>query len=193
MSITGPFASYMEIDWSNSVDTSGSSYRILHRLDGSDNVLAESSAETRAVTQDLTPATEYVIVLQRQEVDSSWSEQNEVIANTLSASMTLSSLASKTIELSWNSLYAGALFEVFSTASGGTPVGSGTTTDLTTVLRDLLPGTDYTLRLVVYELGQPVGLSKLGLTTNQGSTPGIKMGLIALAVITLILLIIKFK
>lgn len=66
MVVTGPFASYMDIDWSASVDGQGSNYRIVNRVGESDNVLVESSTETKATIRDLQPGSEYRIVLQRK-------------------------------------------------------------------------------------------------------------------------------
>jgi len=190
MELTGPFASYIGIDWSNSVDGQGSLYRIVHRNGSSDDILAESSNVTVATIDGLSPDTEYNIVLQRQELDGSWSDQNEVIVNTLTSLMSFSSVASKTIELTWTGLYSGATFEVFYTLKGGSPVGNGQTTENSSVLRNLSPGSEYTIDLVVYELGQAVGLSRLGLTTNKGSASS-KIIMIVIALIA-ILLGIKF-
>jgi len=186
MQLTGPFASYIGIDWSNSVDGQGSLYRIVHRNGSSDDILAESSNVTVATIDGLSPGTEYNIVLQRQELDGSWSDQNEVIVNTLSSLMSFSSVASKTIELTWTGLYTGASFEVFYTLSGGSAVGNGQTTENSSVLRNLSPGSEYTIELVVYELGQAVGLSSLGLTTNKGSASS-KIIMIVIALIAILL------
>lgn len=196
MVITGPFASYMGIDWSDSVDGSGpngSQYRIVHRDSGSDYVLAESSTETKATIQDLLPGSEYNIVLQRQELGGNWSDQNEVVANTVSASLSLSSVASKTIAVTWPKLYEGAQFEVFYTAPGGTPVGNGRTAahaasrenELSSTLRNLKPGTSYSIDLVIYELEQAVGLAKLGLTTKEGIGAKSMIGIVAVILLIL--------
>lgn len=187
MQLSGPFASYIGIDWTNSVDGEGSLYRIIHREGSSDNILAESSSVTTATIDGLSPGTEYNIVLQRKELDDSWSDQNEVIVNTLSSSMSFSSVASKTIELTWTGLYTGASFEVFYTLSGGSPVGNGQTTETSSILRNLSPGSEYTIDLVVYELGQTVGLSSLGLTTNKGIASNMNIILAVIAVIVILL------
>lgn len=168
MTLTGPFASYIGIDWSASVDGQGSVYRIVNRDNAQgDGVLAESSTETNAVVQGLSPGSEYNIVLQRLELDNTWSDQNEVITNTLISSMSLSSVASKTLELTWTSLYAGAQYEVFYTPSGGNSIGNGQTTDIVNILRSISPGMDYTIELIAYELGEAVGLAKLLNRTNN--------------------------
>ena len=189
MNITGPFASYIGIDWTSSVDGTGSLYRIVDRNSSSDDVLASSSSVTKATIEGLSPGTEYNIVLQRQELAGGWSDQSEVIVNTLTSSMSFSSVASKTIELTWTGLYTGASFEVFYTPSGGSPVGNGQTLENSTVLRDLSPGTEYSVQLVVYELGEAVGLSKLGLTTNQKSSTN----KIILAIVALIIILLGIK
>ncbi len=192
MVITGPFASYMGIDWSASVDGQGSNYRIVNRVNSSDDVLAASSTATAATIQDLQPGSQYTIVLQREELDGSWSDQNEVVANTLSSAMTISSVMSQTLEVSWQPLYSGANFEVLYTASGSTKA-SGQTQDTTTILRDLSPGTSYELNLVVYELGQAVGLARLGMTTNEGIASKLKIGAVALVVLLVAYLLLKKK
>lgn len=188
MVMTGPFASYMGIDWSASVDGQGSQYKIVNRVDSQDDVLAESSTQTSATIQDLQPGSEYRIVLQRLEIDDSWSDQNEVVANTLCSSMSVTSSASKTLELSWTSLYTGAVFELMYSTSGSM-VSNGQTQELSTILRDLNAGTTYDLELVVHELGQAVGLASLGMTTNEGSFLQTKGKLIA-GVVALIALLI---
>ena len=193
MVVTGPFASYMGIDWSASVDGRGSNYRIVNRVDGSDDVLVESSTETKATVQDLQPGSGYKIVLQRAEFGGKWSDQSEVLATTLTSSLSLGSVASRTMELAWTSLYPGASFEILYSAGSGPPVGSGQTQELSAVLRGLEAGTDYQLDLVVYELGQAVGLARLGMTTNNGlfSPKNIKMGGIALIIILVAFLLKK--
>lgn len=189
MVMTGPFASYMGIDWAASVDGQGSQYRIVNRVDDSqDDVLAESSTQTSATIQDLQPGSEYRIVLQRLEIDDSWSDQNEIVASTLSLSMSVTSSASKTLELSWTSLYTGAVFEVMYSTSG-TTVANGQTQELSTILRNLDAGTTYEVDLVVHELGQAVGLARLGMTTNEGSFLQKKGKLIA-GVVALIALLL---
>lgn len=190
MVLTGPFASYMGIDWSASVDGQGSNYRIVNRVNSSDDVLAESSTATAATIQDLQPGTEYRIVLQRLELDNVWSDQNEVVANTLTSSMSINSVLSKTLQVSWQPLYAGANFEVLYSASGSSK-SSGQTQDTTTILRDLSPGTTYELNLVVYELGQAVGLARLGMTTKEGLKSKLTLGAVVVAVLLAVFMVMK--
>ena len=187
MVVTGPFASYMVLDWSASVDGQGSNYRIVNRVSTSDDVLAVSSTQTTATIQDLQPGSEYRVVLQRLELDGSWSDQNEIIANTLISSLSLTSIASQTLELNWTSLYAGATFEIMYGVSGGNLVGSGSTQELSTILRNLKAGTTYDLQLVVYELGQAVGLARLGMTTKEGLSSKLAMGAVAIIVVLIIM------
>ena len=187
MVVTGPFASYMVLDWSASVDGQGSNYRIVNRVSTSDDVLAVSSTQTTATIQDLQPGSEYRVVLQRLELDGSWSDQNEIIANTLISSLSLTSIASQTLELNWTSLYAGATFEIMYGVSGGNLVGGGSTQELSTILRDLKAGTTYDLQLVVYELGQAVGLARLGMTTKEGLSSKLAMGAVAIIVVLIIM------
>ena len=67
----GPFASYIDLDWTDSVDSSGSNYRITNRTSGGDDVLVDSSVTTSATIRDLIPGDTYVFVLQRLELDGS--------------------------------------------------------------------------------------------------------------------------
>lgn len=101
MVLTGPFASYMEIDWSASVSDGSGEYRVVNRVGVKDDILVESSTETSATIQDLQPGSEYQIVLQRREIGT-WVDQNEVVANTLTSELSLSSTASQTMELTWS-------------------------------------------------------------------------------------------
>lgn len=193
MVITGPFASYMGVDWSASVDGQGSNYRIVNRLSTSDDILAESSTQTTATIQDLQPGAEYRIVLQRLEVDQSWSDQNEVLANTLTSSLSLTSIASQTLELNWTSLYAGATFEIMYAPSGESQVGSGSTQELYTILRNLKAGTTYDRQLVVYELGNAVGLASLGMTTKEGLSSKLTIGAVAIIILLVAFMVMKKK
>ena len=190
MVLTGPFASYMEIDWSSSVDGNGSEYRIVNRVGGSDDVLVESSTETNATIQDLRPASEYQIVLQRREIGT-WVDQSGVVANTLTSELSLSSTASQTMELTWSPMYTGASFEILYSTGSGSAVGSGQTQEHSAVLRNLQPETEYELNLVVYELGKPVGLTRLGMTTNAGMNSKVKLGIVALIVLLVAFMIMK--
>lgn len=189
MVLEGPFASYMGIDWLASVDGQGSDYRIVNRVGESDDVLVESSTKTSATIENLKPGSEYRIVLQRKEFGGKWSDQNEVVANTLGSSLSLSSVASKTLELSWTSLYPGASFEIIYAPVGGSEMNSGQTQQLSTILRNLQAGTAYELSLVVHELGRAVGLARLGMKTNDG---GILSGNLKYGVIAVIVLLLGF-
>lgn len=195
MVLTGPFASHMGLDWSASVDGQGSLYRIVNRVGESDDVLVESSTETNAIIQDLQPRSEYRIVLQRNELGGNWSDQNEVAATTLTSSLSLGSVASKTLQLNWTSMYPGASFEIMYSAGSGSPTGSGQTQELSTVVSNLSAGVDYELNLVVYELGQAVGLARLGMTTKEAglfsaSNFNLKLAAIALLIVFLVTFLI---
>jgi len=185
MVLTGPFASYVELDWSASVDGSGSNYRIVDRT-SADDVLVTSSSATLATIQDLNPGQSYNFVLQREEPNLSWSDQSEITTTALTTSLSIASVASKTIEVSWSNLYTGAEFELFYNGTA-----NGKTTDLVSILRDLSPSTAYELELVVYELGEAVGLSTLGMTTNDAFLGGttnvaILIGVIVAAIVAAI-------
>jgi len=162
MVLTGPFSSYVVLDWSASVDGQGSNYRIVDRTESGDVTLVSSSSASEATIQDLTPGSKYVFVLQREELNASWSDQSEITTTALTTALSISSVASKTVEVTWSNLYDGAEFELFYNGTA-----NGKTTDLSSILRDLTPSTAYELELVVYELGVAVGLSSLGMTTND--------------------------
>jgi len=188
MVLEGPFASYVKLDWSASVDGQGSNYRITNRVDSSDDVLAESSSATEATIQDLTPGQSYTFVLQREELDLSWADQSEISTTALTTSLSIASVASKTIEVSWSNLYAGAEFELFYNGTA-----NGKTTDLVSILRDLSPSTEYELELVVYELGESIGLSKLGMTTNDSFLKSSNIAIIVAIIIAIVAAIVGMK
>jgi hypothetical protein len=196
MVVTGPYASYMLLDWSESVDGTGSNYRIVHREQGvEDYVLATSSTTTNATIQDLRPGTEYNIVLQRLEVNGTWSDQNEVVVNTLTSALSMSSVASTTLEVSWNLLYPGANFEVLYSKSGGEASTSGQTQETSVILRNLESATDYEISLLVYELGQASLLSTLGMTTKsrRGMSSNTKLGILLVVVGILVAVLLRKK
>lgn len=188
MVLTGPFASYVQLDWSASTDGQGSNYRITNRVDSVDDVLVASSTATEATIQDLTPGNSYTFVLQREELDATWSDQSEISTTALTTSLSIASVASKTIEVSWSNLYAGAEFELFYNGTA-----NGKTTDLTSILRDLSPSTAYELELVIYELGEVVGLTTLGLTTNDSFLKGSNVAIIVGIIIAIVAAIIGMK
>ena len=111
---SGPFASYVELDWSDSVDGTGASYRIVSRdtSTGSDDVVIDSATITNATIADLTPGTSYIFVLQRLELDGSWNDQSQSLITTPSTSISIGSIGSATLEVTWGELYSGANFEL---------------------------------------------------------------------------------
>lgn len=90
-------------------------------------------------------------------------------------------------------MYSGASYEIMYTAGSGSPIGSGQTQELSTVLRNLKAGTGYELNLVVYELGQAVGLATLGMTTNKGlfSPSNLMLGSIVLLIVLLVAFLVS--
>ena len=90
---SGPFASYVELDWSDSVDGTGASYRIVSRdtSSGSDDVVIDSATITNATIADLTPGTSYIFVLQRLELDGSWNDQSQSLITTPTTSISIGS------------------------------------------------------------------------------------------------------
>ena len=193
--VEGPMASYIVLDWTKSVDGKGSNYRIVNRTNGSDTngsdtILAESSTDTLATIRNLTPGESYKFVLQRLELDKTWDDQTEVVTTALTSSMSVSSVGSTTLEVSWTPIVAGSEYEVIYSSGLGysTISGSGRTTDLRTILRGLSPGTPYKLDLVTYELGGTVGIASLGLSTDRSFTQ--KYAIIGVVITILVLFVV---
>lgn len=182
----GPFASYIALDWSASSD--GGDFRIVNRdtNGGGDSVLVESATITSAIIADLEPGSTYVFVLQRLELGGDFSDQSQSMVSTPTSTISVGSVGSQTLEVSWGNLYDGAIFEVFFNGES-----AGTTTETTMTLRDLAADTSYTIALNVLELGESLGLSSLGLSTNQSLSQKFKLP-ITIPAVTLILLIILF-
>jgi len=187
MEITsGPFASYIELDWSASVDSIGT-YRIVNRdTDGNDDVLVDSSVITSAVIRDLTPGTSYIFVLQRLELGGDYSDQSQSVVSTPTTNLSVGSVGSQTIEVTWGNLYDGAQFEVM---FNGTSAGQTDATSM--ILRDLVADTNYSVQLNVIELGESLGLSALGITTNQSLIQKLKLP-ITLPIAVAVLLVVAF-
>jgi len=189
---SGPFASYVELDWSDSVDGTGASYRIVSRdtSSGSDDVVIDSATITNATIADLTPGTSYIFVLQRLELDGSWQDQSQSLITTPSTSISIGSIGSATLEVTWGELYSGANFELLFNGES-----SGITQDTSVILRDLQPSTSYDLQLTVVELNESVGLSKLGVTTNKSLIQSLKLPvtlpLLAVVIIVIIMMMKK--
>ena len=183
---SGPFASYVELDWSDSVDGTGASYRIVSRdtSSGSDDVVIDSANITNATIADLTPGTSYIFVLQRLELDGSWQDQSQSLITTPSTSISIGSVGSATLEVTWGELYSGANFELFFNGQS-----SGVTQDTSVILRDLQPATSYDLQLTVVELNESVGLSKLGVTTNKSLVQSLKLP-VTLPILAVVIIVI---
>ena len=183
---SGPFASYVELDWSDSVDGTGASYRIVSRdtSSGSDDVVVDSATITNATIADLTPGTSYIFVLQRLELDGSWNDQSQSLITTPTTSISIGSVGSATLEISWDKLYDGANFELLFNGES-----SGVTQDTSVILRDLQPATSYDLQLTVVELNESVGLSKLGVTTNQSLVQSLKLP-VTLPILAVVIIVI---
>ena len=183
---SGPFASYVELDWSDSVDGTGASYRIVSRdtSSGSDDVVIDSATITNATIADLTPGTSYIFVLQRLELDGSWKDQSQSLITTPSTSISIGSVVSATLEVTWGELYSGANFELLFNGES-----SGVTQDTSVILRDLQPATSYDLQLTVVELNESVGLSKLGVTTNKSLVQSLKLP-VTLPILAVVIIVI---
>ena len=183
---SGPFASYVELDWSDSVDGTGASYRIVSRdtSSGSDDVVIDSANITNATIADLTPGTSYIFVLQRLELDGSWQDQSQSLITTPSTSISIGSVGSATLEVTWGELYSGANFELLFNGES-----SGVTQDTSVILRDLQPATSYDLQLTVVELNESVGLSKLGVTTNKSLIQNLKLP-VTLPILAVVIIVI---
>ena len=183
---SGPFASYVELDWSDSVDGTGASYRIVSRdtSSGSDDVVIDSATITNATIADLTPGTSYIFVLQRLELDGSWNDQSQSLITTPSTSISIGSIGSATLEVSWDQIYDGAKFELLFNGES-----SGVTQDTSVILRDLQPATSYDLQLTVIELNESVGLSNLGVTTNKSLVQSLNLP-VTLPILAVVIIVI---
>ena len=183
---SGPFASYVELDWSDSVDGTGASYRIVSRdtSSGSDDVVIDSATITNATIADLTPGNSYIFVLQRLELDGSFQDQSQTLITTPSTSISIGSVGSSTLQVSWDQIYDGANFELLFNGES-----SGVTQDTSVILRDLQPATSYDLQLTVVELNESVGLSKLGVTTNKSLVETLKLS-VTLPILAVVIIVI---
>lgn len=187
---SGPFSSYLELDWSASA-SDGGEYRIVNRdtSSGSDDVLIESASITTAVIRDLIPGDSYVFVLQRLELSGDFSDQSQSVVTTPTTNLSVGSTGSQTLSVTWGNLYDGAQFEVF---FNGTSAGQTSDTDM--ILRDLEADTNYTIELNVIELGESLGLSSLGISTNQSLSQKLKLPVtLPLVVIVLIVAFMMMK
>lgn len=184
----GPFASYIDIDWEDSVAGASINYRIVNRVDGNDDVMISQTDATSATIRDLTPGTTYKFVLQRLEFDGSWADQNELSTTTHTTSISIGSVGSETMMVSWGATYEGAIYELF---YNGTSAGE--TSDVSTALKGLQPNTAYELELTIRELGESVGLSTLGMETNDKLLNNSNMMIIAAVVLAIIVAIMMMK
>jgi hypothetical protein len=125
------------------------------------------------------------------ELDGTWDDQTSVATTALTSSMSVGSIASTTLEVNWTPISSSSEYEVMYSAEGGTVMGSGRTTDLVAILRDLSPNTSYKLDLVTYELGETVGISSLGASTEKSFAQS--YGMTIAGVIALVLALIAFK
>lgn len=174
---SGPFASYVEIDWQDSVEGNSIDYRIVSR-GSSDEVIVAQTEMTSATIRDLVPGTKYTFVLQRLELDGTWADQNELVITTLSSSISIGSIGSRTMMVSWAAAYDGAIYELF---YNGTSAGQ--TTDTSVSLKNLEANTSYDLELSIIELGESVGLASLGMTTNDVFLNNSKLTMISMVIL----------
>ena len=183
---SGPFASYVELDWSDSVDGTGASYRIVSRdtSSGSDDVVIDSATITNAIIADLTPGTSYIFVLQRLELDGSFQDQSQILITTPTTNISIGSVGSSVLEVSWDQIYDGAKFELLFNGES-----SGVTQDTSVILRDLEPSTSYKLELTVIELNESVGISNLGVTTNQSLVQSLRLP-VTLPILAVVIIVI---
>lgn len=178
------FASYANISWS--ADGAGSEeedgvadFRVMGKMSSasvfSEFVSSQPDSVTTATVDGLSPGTQYDLTLQRLSVDGvSWVDQASIVITTKSTSMSLQSVGSRSIELSWDSIYIGAFYELQYTPAGGvTTVFNGTTTQETSaIIKNLTPSTSYTIELYVMEQGELVGISTLALGSGAQATTG---------------------
>lgn len=184
----GPFASYIDIDWEDSVAGSSINYRIVNRVNGNDDVIISETEATSASIRDLTPGTNYKFVLQRLEFDGSWSDQNELTTTTHTTSISIGSIGSETMMVSWAATYEGAIYELFYNG-----ISAGETSDVSTALKGLQPNTAYELELTIRELGESVGLSTLGMSTNDKLLNNSNMIIMATVVLAIIVAVMMMR
>lgn len=184
----GPFASYIDIDWEDSVAGSSINYRIVNRVNGNDDVIISETEATSASIRDLTPGTNYKFVLQRLEFDGSWSDQNELTTTTHTTSISIGSVGSETMMVSWAATYEGAIYELFYNG-----ISAGETSDVSTALKGLQPNTAYELELTIRELGESVGLSTLGMSTNDKLLNNSNMIIMATVVLAIIVAVMMMR
>ena len=162
MEIVNVYSSYVELDWADSIEGSAINYRIVARSPEEDIILVEETEETDAIISELTPGMTIPFVLQRLEVDGTWEDQSTAIVKTLSTDLSIGSIGSKSMMVSWSNVYPGAVYEVFYNNKS-----AGQTTGTEMALKNLEPDTEYEIELAVIELGEKVGLAKLGIQTNK--------------------------
>lgn len=195
MEIVNVYASYVELDWADSVEGSAINYRIVSRAPTTklnstkeDIVIVENTEETEALISVLTPGTTYRFVLQRLEVDGNWEDQNTAVVKTLSTDLSIGSVGSKSMMVSWSNMYPGAVYEVFYNNKS-----AGQTTGTEMVLKNLESDTEYDIELAVIELGETVGLAKLGIQTNKRFIRLSNMPLVTGVLLVILLAIVMMR
>jgi hypothetical protein len=120
---------------------------------------------------DLVPGKEHLFRLYRMGVDGAAMKNHEIKVFTLSTDLDFVGPTTSTrANLTWSSIYEGAKYRVRYTPSGGTPRTYGHasgTTGIGATLTNLLPGTDYTLELLVIENGAEAVVSTRTTKTRE--------------------------
>lgn len=177
------YASYANVSWSkDGLDTAeglGSQeedgiadFRVLAKLSSEDawEVVVESTPETTnsATIEGIEPGFEYDLKLERLQLDGSWEEQVVISMTTVISSMSIQSVGSRSIEVSWTPLYDGAEYELtYTSGDEGTKVfGDSTLLETDAIIRELSPNTAYTIELYVIEGGEKVGVATLKLGSS---------------------------
>lgn len=177
------YASYANVSWSkDGLDTAeglGSQeedgiadFRVLAKLSSEDawEVVVESTPETTnsATIEGIEPGFEYDLKLERLQLDGSWEEQVVISMTTVISSMSIQSVGSRSIEVSWTPLYDGAEYELtYTSGDEGTKVfGDSTLLETDAIIKELSPNTAYTIELYVIEGGEKVGVATLQLGSS---------------------------
>jgi hypothetical protein len=177
------YASYANVSWSkdglDSAEGLGSQeedgvadFRVLAKVSSEEKwaVVVESTPETinSATIEGLEPGFEYDLKLERLQLDGSWVQQVVISMSTVISSMSIQSIGSRSIEVSWTPLYDGAVYELtYTSGDEGTKLfGDATLSETDAIIKDLTPNTAYTIELYVIEEGERVGVATLQLGSS---------------------------